>query len=76
MKESGQFPITPAVPLQVVLADKIQEGGTYPSALPFGHHDEPRGPVGICGKEWADGEMRNRLAIDRGDKIFRRRRMG
>jgi hypothetical protein len=62
--------VTPSIALQVVAADIIQEGRTYASPLPFGHHYQPSGPVGISGKHGTNGQMSNQLAVDRCNKIL------
>lgn len=70
MEKGWQLLIAPPLSLQVVLANEIEKRGSHARALPFGHYDQPGGPVGVGGKKGADGQMGNQLSVHRCDKIL------
>ena len=70
--------LMPASPfaLLMILAHPLQKLSPYARALPFGHNNEPRGPVCVGGKERANGQVRHQLALDCTYKIFSSGRHG
>jgi hypothetical protein len=70
MEEDWEPVATPAVSIEVVLTNCVQELCTDSYALPFGHNDQARCPICLGHKERSNSQVAHRLTIDNTDKIL------
>ena len=76
MEKRVELVPAPAVTLQMVFTYGGQELGTDTDTLPFRHYHQAGSPVSVGSKQWRNGHMTNRFAIDNTDEVFSGHRKG